>query len=540
MEKRIVLAFVLSFAVLIGWQKMFPSPKAGSTVINTQTIETRAVTGNFDQKFGVERVRSLGEKKERRPGVEVTLANEKIDLKFSTNGGGIIGATILQYDAQLPIRDVLDLVNFQNLEYKVEREEAAEVVFSAKQQGIEIRKTYRLLDDDYILSSHIQIKNISSSPISLNPSVQTMLIDLETEGENVPNSRDRNLMEYSVLSQEKVIRKTGAYKFLPKERKQVSATVDWFGFRNRYFCVIVKPEFDVQGYEFLPQAGEKQLKMNAMMKDVIINPGESIDLSSIVYVGPQNSKILKEYGEGFEKFQVYFRWTFFDSIAKIIEDAMRAIYKVIPNWGIAIILGSMAIYLMMYPMTMKSMLSMRKMQSLQPKIAELREKHEKDPQRLNKEIMKMYKENKVNPIGGCLPLLLQMPIFICLYQMIWRSILFKGAGFLWIKDLSLPDRLSEMKTNLPMIDNFTGGYFNLLPIIILILMVVQQKMTAKNMGSKDPNQIAQQKMMTFMMPIVLLLVFYKVASGLSLYLTVFYLLSSFTQWRVAQKSKAEA
>jgi YidC/Oxa1 family membrane protein insertase len=298
--------------------------------------------------------------------------------------------------------------------------------------------------------------------------------------------------------------------------------------------MMVRPKFAIKGYRFLPSSDEKQLSMRALMDSMILNKGETAVLMSDLYVGPQRSDVLKRYDMNFEKIHVYFRAEFFDAIAKIIEDLVKLMYKFSSNWGVSIILVSFLIYFSMYPLTMKSMLSMQKMQGLQPKIAELRTKHEKNPQKLNQEIMKLYGENKVNPMGGCLPLLLQMPVFICLYQMIWRSVLFKGAGFLWIKDLSEPDRLIILKKSFPII----GNEINVFPVIILILMVIQQKMTAKNMNVTDPNQLAQQKMMAFMMPIMLLLVFYRIASGLTLYLTVFYILSSFTQWRVAKKVKA--
>ncbi len=274
--------------------------------------------------------------------------------------------------------------------------------------------------------------------------------------------------------------------------------------------------------------------MTAMVKDTTLNRQETSEYSATLYFGPQNSTILKSYAMDFEKIQVYFRLGAFDAIAKIIEDLIKLVHKFIPNWGVAIILVSLLIYFSFYPLTMKSMLSMRKMQSLQPKIAELREKYEKNPQKLNQEIMKMYSENKVKPLGGCLPLLLQMPIFICLYQMIWRSVMFKGAGFLWIKDLSEPDRLFMLAKSYPVL----GKEFNILPFIIIVLMILQQRMSSKNMSTTDPNQLAQQKMMMFMLPAFLFFVFYRISSGLTLYFTVFYIVSLFTQMQISKKVQA--
>lgn len=535
MEKRIVLSFVLSFLVIIIWQSLFsPSPQEVITK-NSQIVENKQVTNVLKSE-------SLFQESEEVPLTNddpeefISIANSSISAEFSTYGGVIKRATILQYDAQLPVTNIFSLKQYNDLIYNIDLQNNNEVVFRAKKDGLTIIKTYRLSESDFIINAAIEIKNIDNVPVSFNPSIQALLIDVNEVGEELTDSRDRNLMEYSVLSEGKVFRKTGAYKFEDKEKKSIDASAQWFGFRNRYFCTIVKPDFDVQGYEFLPKKEKNQLKISGLLPEKILNVGDSLILSSLIYVGPQNSSILKQYDADLEKIQVYFRAGFFDAIAKIIEDLIKLVYKVIPNWGVAILLVSMFIYLAMYPMTMKSMMSMRKMQSLQPRIVELREKHEKNPQKLNQEIMKLYAENKVNPLGGCLPLLLQMPVFICLYQMIWRSVLFKGADFLWIKDLSQPDRLFILPQKFPII----GNEINLLPIISVILMFIQQKMTAKNMASSDPNQRAQQKMMAIMMPVVLLLVFYRIASGLTLYLTVFYVLSSFTQWRVSRKAAAEA
>ena len=182
-------------------------------------------------------------------------------------------------------------------------------------------------------------------------------------------------------------------------------------------------------------------------------------------------------------------------------------------------------------MTFKSMHSMKKMQSLQPKINQIREQHKNNPQKLNKELMELYKEHKINPLGGCLPLFLQMPIFIALYQVLWRSVSFKGADFLWIKDLSEPDRLIyPMPFTLPIL----GNEFNILPVLMMIVMFFQQKLSMKNTVVMDPSQAAQQKMMMYFFPVFLGYIFYKFSSGLTLYFTIFYILSTFTQFKMAK------
>ena len=531
MEKRVFLSVILSVFVLLIWNRMFPAAQQ-ATENNAQVIENKQVTKEAPRNEPTPVVKA--QKENLQPEETATLNNENIEAVFSTRNGSVKSVRLVNYDSDLPVTGLFTSKEYEGLNYKIERQTEDEVVFSAVQNGVTIRKTYRLPENEFIIQATMQMGNETAQAVSLNPNLNAMFLDTSLLEEGIERSRDRNLLEYSVFSEGKVERRTGAVKFTAKDAKSVNASAQWMGFRDRYFAAIVSPEFETNGYQLNPVNGEKRLEMSFLIREAVLEPRETQEFSATIFVGPQNREILGRYEMDFEKIHVYFRMGFFDAIAKILEDMMRLFYRVIPNWGVSIIIVSLIIYFVMYPLTIKSMVSMRKMQSLQPKIAELREKHEKNPQKLNQEIMKLYAENKINPLGGCLPLLLQMPIFIALYQMIWRSVIFKGAGFLWIDDLSMPDRLFVLDRQLPVI----GNEINLLPILILILMVIQQRMTSKNMITADPNQVAQQKMMMFVMPVVLLIFFYQLGSGLTLYLTVFYLMSIFTQWKSAKIMKS--
>jgi len=156
------------------------------------------------------------------------------------------------------------------------------------------------------------------------------------------------------------------------------------------------------------------------------------------------------------------------------------------------------------------MKSMKEMQILQPKMDQLRKTYGDNSKKLNEEMMKLYKDHKVNPFSGCLPMILQIPIFISLYQVLSRSIALKGASFLWIKDLSEPDRLFKFPVTIP----FVGEYFNLLPILMAIGMFIQQKMSSANATGQAAEQ---QKMMVIIFPIMFGVMFYNVPSGLVMY-----------------------
>ena len=165
---------------------------------------------------------------------------------------------------------------------------------------------------------------------------------------------------------------------------------------------------------------------------------------------------------------------------------------------------------------------------MQPKVEALRKANKDNPQKMNKEIMELYKEHKVNPLGGCLPLLLQMPIFFALYNALMRSIVLKGAKFLWIKDLSEPDRLWIFPASWPNLP-ILGNELNILPIIMAIGMFVQQKISSISSGGAAAEQ---QKIMLILMPIIFGLIFYRMPSGLVLYWFVNSLLMLIFQLRM--------
>jgi YidC/Oxa1 family membrane protein insertase len=295
--------------------------------------------------------------------------------------------------------------------------------------------------------------------------------------------------------------------------------------------MIFRPLFDNAGYETEVYT-DKILAIDLKPASLALNPGEERVLSAMVYIGPESKDILKEYEGGVAEIKRFYRWDLFDAIAKLIHSIMHALHRVFPNWGVVVVVLSVIIYFSTYPLTLKGMSSMKKMQALQPKMTALREKHKNSPEKLNKEIMELYKEHKINPMGGCLPFLLQMPIFIGLYQVLWRDVSLKGAKFLWIKDLSEPDRLFVLKGTYPVI----GNEINILPVLMAIVMAYQQKVQAQSMVLTDPQQIAQQKMMAKIMPVFIGFIFYHFASGLALYFTLFYVFSTLTQIKMNKKT----
>ncbi len=303
----------------------------------------------------------------------------------------------------------------------------------------------------------------------------------------------------------------------------IPGVIDWVGVRTKYFALALIPE-NKKGDAAIISGEEIALEPNARIKwkkysIQLVMPylsGRREQNQFKVYIGPLDNDIVKSYGVNLEKFM--------DFGAKVIQPFSHAIlwsfkklHTVIPNYGVVLILFSIIIKIIVYPLTHKSYDSMKKMQALQPKLNDLKEKYKNDPQRLNQETMKMYKQEKVNPLGGCLPMLLQMPLLWGLFIVFRTTIELRGEGFIWwIKDLANPDTIATLPFTIPMY----GDSVNILPLFMGATMLIQQKQTVT-----DP----KQKAMVYFMPLFLTLLFNSFPSGLNLYYALFNLLSIIQQ-----------
>jgi len=505
MEKRLFTAIALSVLVVWLWSSIAPKPPMQLTPLeSSQSIEngTEPAVSQYSESLPSPSTISpetFEESTEITEKIEV-LNSEKLTVEISNIGGSLSKVTLNEYGASLPLVGITSISGYENLPFNLDPAYGDGIRYVYETEDFKIIKTYEIQDGDYIVESGIEFYNNTEMSKLIDVSIISYVIEMSSldkkdENRDATDARDKSLNEYVININNEIDRKAGAFKFSPKEKKEKFGQVLWSGFRNRYFCALIKPQYDTSGYTIDPLSNQ-QLEVSVNTGEVMVLPKSSVRFDSIIYIGPEKTDILKEYQLGFEKVKKYYRFALLDGIAKIIDGMMHLIYKVVPNWGVCILLISVIIYFSMYPLTLRGMQSMKKMQSLQPVIAKLKAKHKDNPQKMNKEMMEIYKEHKVNPLGGCLPMLLQMPVFIGLYQVLWRSVSFKGAHFLWIKDLSQPDRLFMLPFTIP----FLGNEFNLLPLIMVVVMFFQQKLSAKNMVVTDPAQLAHQKMMTTIMP----------------------------------------
>lgn len=546
MEKRLVVSFLLSFLVLVVWANLTPQKNNVQSVMQEQNQE---ISGSESKLDNIENSESSAptpptSNSNASDVQQYSLENDSFILTFSNLGAHLDSVYLKEYEVMLPISDILGIADYQEVTFDIVTQQERKIVFSHSDTDFSLTKTYSINPDDYTINSEIEIQNnqemskkrtFDLKGFTLNmmdkDSSDTNLKESEAK-KGMADQRDRGLNEYVINSEEGIKRKNNAYKFGDKDRISGSSPINWLGFRNRYYCAIMKPEFETFGYT-TENVQEKSMDIHIDLGKMEFYPMEKKTLSLVSYAGPEKVDLLKQYDSGFEDIQRYYKLGLFDSIAKLINKLMMFIHKFVPNWGLCIIIISIIIYYSMYPLTAKGMSSMRKMQALQPKIQALKEKHEKNPQKLNQEMLELYKKEKINPLGGCFPILFQMPVFIGLYQVLWRNVEFKGASFLWIKDLSVPDRLFLLDFSLPLI----GNEINLLPLLMIVIMFFQQKFSSRNMTITDPAQLQQQKMMMFIMPLFLGFIFYKFASGLTLYFTMFYIFSTLTQWKISKAPK---
>lgn len=518
MDQKTLLAIILSVAVLFGYETIFVAPKRAEMLKNSQITANKEVT---EKTTVAEPIAS----QEQQKSTAHDFKEEKWDLKtteFSsnlTNVGGILHNIKIDGYHPLPLSQILAIKGIEEKQFQLVSQADQKMVFAYDNDDWHIVKTYEV-QDNYTI--HVKIDLTNTKSISRLENIEFVLIGINSSKLDASNRRETMLDEYSVFADKKILRKGNAFKFNAKENKSQAAQVQWTGFRDHYSAVVVHPEFKTKTFDI------NALTENSL--NISIKPEPQAVYEFTVFVGPQDMALMKKYGKKFETIVAFSNWWPLDMIAKAIYHTIPFLHSIFRSWGISIILISVIIYGLTYPLTFKSMMSMRRMQQVQPKIKALQVRYKSDPQKLNAEIMDIYKREKINPLGGCLPFLLQMPIFIALYQVLWRSSYFQGKGFLWIKDLAQPDRLFILPFSLPII----GNEFNILPLLMAGVMFAQQKLSAKNMVVADEQQAMQQKMMMYFFPVFIGFIFYKFASGLSLYFTVFYLLSTLTQWKMSK------
>ena len=458
----------------------------------------------------------------------LSVSSDYYDIRISSVGATIRSIVLKKYKenntVDSPLFHLLDAQNFtlstlktagsdglylpSNLNYKVLdnkssvviKNEAVTVSFVATINDLTVVKNYTFNPTSYSFDLDVQLINNSEKLVSgrLNLSMvapwdkedksqmYTFVGPVTFNGEDLEEDKPAKLEESPKIYKNNVV---------------------WSGYTSKYFLNVINPD-DAPDQLYI-SAGDGFVENKFTTKEINLVKGQKASFEYTAYFGPKQDEFLAASDHQFEKAIDY---GFFHPLSKPLMVVLKFFYDFIGNFGFSIVLLTICIKLIFWPLTQKSYKSMQGMQNLQPEMKKMREKYGKDKQKLNQEMMAFYKENKVNPLGGCLPMLIQIPVFFALYRVLLGSIELRHAPFmLWITDLAAKDP------------------YYVTPLIMGVTMFLQQKMTPTNM---DPTQA---KIM-LMMPVVFTFMFLNFPAGLVLYWLTNNLLTILQQYLIKRQN----
>lgn len=477
-----------------------------------------------------------------------TLANEFIEVEFTSLGGAIRQVSFLQtkrgerddyvFNGE-GMRPALSLgldsqgaVREFDLNYAVESKTERSVTFVLDAgEGLVLRRSYTLANGDpeqdpYSIAHRIRVDNRSASAKSFS----TIFLNLGTMRPMVESALPSYLNAGyfdGVKSRFTAINKlTGSSGFLgiganaPRDRIDIDDRIEWASVKNQFFASVLSSERVAK--ELLIEEVDPPASGNGPARSGItgsvgyelgtIEAGSSESLDLAYFVGPKEFKRLQALGNQQDQIMQY--PPVFGFFSKLLLTFMYGIHGWVPSWGWSIILMTICIKLLFWPLTAQASRSQKRMAKIQEPMSELKAKYKDNPQKMQQETIKLFREHRINPVAGCLPIIIQMPIFLGLFYMLRTASELRHEPFLWVADLSQPDTVLEV----------AGFPLNILPLIMGVTMFLQMHMMPVS-PTADP---VQQKVFKFM-PLIFLVFLYNFSSGLVLYWTVQNLLTILQQ-----------
>jgi YidC/Oxa1 family membrane protein insertase len=538
MEKKTILALVLIMIIFWISNEFIWKKQAQQPVTEEPAVTSEEVIDPVDEEVKEEAIETSSELKitptdpDLNVNDDILLENETIAITFS-NLGGVITSVIMKdyfFNDQLTNVDLIpadeDIFNIEletedenriNLSRQVFdyliTENGSSITFSLSSDAGTIYKKYTL-NNNYNISLRISTENFSQ----LSSYVISMDSGIADSEDYIIDHPKEKLRDYKIIAEiNNEIEKYSLSKL--KNKKDDIGKIDWAAIRSKYFIIGIFGDelVDVNRIESFNNNNTPAMELSVAI------PRDSFSHNFNLYFGPLVREELAAFRPGFEK---VLEGPFIE-ILRPISNIFAAIFKFfrgfIPNYGIIIIIIAVLLKILLYPLTHKSFESTHKMQKVTPLMKELQAKYKNDPQTLNKEMRKLYKEHGVSPLGGCLPMLLQMPIIFAIYPVIRYSIDMRQNAFLWLADLSEPDKTL------------------ILPIAMAVFMFVQQKLMSPSkdkLAEMDEKQRAaqqSQKMMLYIMPVMMFFIFKSLSAGLVLYWTVFSIIGTIQQYFIKKK-----
>jgi YidC/Oxa1 family membrane protein insertase len=548
MDKRTIVAFALSFLVLIFWSLFFGTkpeqpkePQTKEKVVQETVAPPVQEAVPTPQKTAEEVSIPRATQEEEK---EVTVETPLYKAVFSNVGPALKSFKLKKYhlttDPHSPMVELahgkVDLLTFH---------------FEPVQKPGESSLTFKPSETALVVDSSSMPRDLTFTATS--PEGTTVRYSFVVDPKRYPIELSLSYVNHSEKPLEGSIKariadlppkeKTSYYAFiglsllfdnaleqldegdLKKGEKTFSGPIQWLSYQEDYFMAAVIPE-DSPKAQFAGRAlPSGVLEATWVGPPVAVSPGGEMSSRFTLFFGPRDLTVLKEIGHNLDR-AINFGWT--DIIAKPLLYVLRFFNGYVHNYGLAIIFLTVLIKILFWPLTHKSYKSMKEMQKLQPLMGKIREKYKNNREQMNKELMGLYKTYKVNPMGGCLPMVIQIPVFFALYRILGSSIELRHAPFfLWINDLSAPDRLFHFSFAIPFMSPPYG-----IPVLTLFMgasMFIQQKMTPT---AGDPTQA---KVM-MLLPIIFTVMFINFPSGLVLYWLVNNILSIGQQYRIIKRS----
>lgn len=558
MEKRTLLAFVLSIAVLLIWEvfispesswfKKAPPPSTSQAPKEPAESKSTPSAVPADKPAPPSSLPQTKTATTREYQDTWTIQTPLYETQLTASGARIHYFKLKHYrrsvDQQAPLMDLitsqasgflpmaLDLVQHADWELSTrpfqstgtrsvtlsEGSTKQDLSFSAEvPERLKVIKTYSFSPNDYSLDIVIQLQNLGQESLSDQMGISFYY---EPYADKEASSYNKSQFIYHQDRSSNILE----VKDMIKKEPNLVSPLQWFGYEDNYFLQAVIP-VETTGYQVAPRVlDEASGRMRAvyLTEPFQIEAGKERTFHLKLYLGPKDLTFLKSAGNDLAA-AVDYGW--FDFLAKPMLYVLKWFYTYTHNYGVAIILITIIIKIVFWPLTHKSYKSMQGMKKLQPKLNALREKYKDNREKLNEELMGLYRTHKVNPLGGCLPMVLQIPVFFALYKMLYSSVdLLHQPFMLWMNDLTAPDRL-PIGVNIP----FVGNGLPVLTLLMGATMFIQQKMTP---STGDPRQ---EKMM-LMMPVVFTVMFINFPSGLVLYWLVNNVLSIAQQYMINRQA----
>ena len=502
-----IIGFVLVAVILIGSQILLrprqraPQPAAAPVQPQAQPAQTTQPAAPAPMPAAAPTLAPLAF--EPAPESVVVLENDLLRVEFSSIGGSVKSARLKKYDAQIVPEGMYLLgtslllpqgwTNAAETPMRVAATDSS-VAFTARAESLTLAKTYTLRND-YTLDLRVAVAG---------PAQGFALDGIAgiAKTEKDPKADLAHFHFYSKVG--KKLQQTPAGKL--KAPKGAFEAAEWVGVKSKYFLLAVIACGRTFDSTYAVSVDSGRVGFSAVVK----NPAP--ETRFMVYLGPLEHGRLRAFGLGLDNV-IGLGWT--RPLAVAMLWFLRLLYTIVRNWGLAIIVFAILMKLAFYPLTRTQTRQMRQMQLLQPKLNDLKAKYKNDAQKLNAETMQLYKLYKINPASGCLPLLVQMPVFWALYAVLSNAIELRGAPLaFWLKDMSVPDALfGHLPQGLPMVG---GAAIGLVPLLMGASSIVQTLIT-----STDKKNLA----LTIIMPVFITLIFLNMPSGLQLYWFLYNVLS---------------